>query len=235
MKSDELFEQLIAEGWRMVDAPREEVIFVPNEPEANSLLNDIDHHPHFFVLAAIMDRQIAAERAWKIPYTISKIIGGQSFEAFRNVSLDTLINIFSGEHKLHRFNSDMAKHFHSGICRIAQEYAGDASQIWSNKPRSAAVVRRFLEFDGIGIKIATMATNILVRHFKVEMVDYSSIDISPDVQVKKFFVEHKKIRENPSREEIIYLARELCPEYPGIFDHLAWEWGRNKDRKLLVT
>ena len=33
-------------------------------------------------------------------------------------------------------------------------------------------------------------------------------------------------RSNAKREELIYLAREIYPAYPGLLDLLAWEHGR---------
>ncbi len=57
--------------------------------------------------------------------------------------------------------------------------------------------------------------------------DYSSIDISPDVQVRKFFIKNGLLREGASNEELIYLAREIYPAYPGLSDFPAWEGGKN--------
>jgi endonuclease III len=76
----------------------------------------------------------------------------------------------------------MSSLFHAGIQRIANNYATNAARIWEDTPSSAEVVYRFLEFDGIGPKIATMATNILARDFKIELADHFSIDISADRQ-----------------------------------------------------
>ena len=72
-----------------------------------------------------------------------------------------------------------------------------------------------------------MAANILVRHFKVPVSDHYSIDVSPDVQVKRAFTRLGLIGEGASNEVIIYRARELNPEYPGVFDVAAWELGRS--------
>jgi hypothetical protein len=88
-----------------------------------------------------------------------------------------------------------------------------------------------LEFDGVGVKIATMATNLLLRQFGIPMRDKGAIDISPDVQVRKFFVDRRLLREDAKDAEIIYLARELSPRFPGLLDALAWEGGRMIGRK----
>ena len=120
----------------------------------------------------------------------------------------------------------MAQYFFSAVQDIHSKYGNSAANLWVDKPQSALVIRHFLEFKGVGVKIANMATNILVRDFKIPMEDYSSIDIAPDVQVKKFFIENGLLRREASNEELIYLAREIYPEYPGILDIAAWELGR---------
>lgn len=108
--------------------------------------------------------------------------------------------------------------------RIQDEFNGDASAIWNNNQRSATIVRRFLEFDGVGIKIATMAANILARDFKIPMKDH--IDISPDRHVKRVFKRLGFTSDETSNDELIYCAREFNPRYPGIFDLSCFEIGR---------
>jgi len=129
--------------------------------------------------------------------------------------------------KFHKFNDIMAENFYSGIQKIHTDYNNDASNIWKNKPKSATIVKRFFVFDGVGIKIATMATNILTREFKIPIKDYNCMDISPDVHVKKVFRRLGFISKDATNEELLYCARELNPEYLGIFDLSCWEIERN--------
>jgi len=216
---------LIERGYSLFNAPRNTITFV-SDREANELVNNIEDYPHAFVLACLMDRQLKAERAWGIPFRVKEIIGGFEFSTLQKVSLDNWRQIFN-EYNLHRFNEEMAKVFYKGIQKIANDYGGNASNIWKGRPGSAAVVYRFLEFYGAGQKIATMAANILAREFKVKMSDYYSIDISIDVHVTRVFKRSGLVPQDASPELLIYKARELNPEYPGVFDLSCWEIGRN--------
>ncbi len=216
---------LIEKGEELLRKPYKKIEYTGN-PEADDLLNDLENFPHAFVLGSIMDRQIKAKKAWIIPYQISQEIGGFEFLRLLKVSEDEFKEIFNRKN-LHRFNDDMAKYFYLGIQKIHKDYSDDASNIWKGNPRSATIVKRFLEFEGVGIKIATMAANILAREFKIPMKDHICIDISPDRHVKRVFKRLGFIPENASNAELIYTARELNPEYPGIFDLSCWKIRRD--------
>jgi uncharacterized HhH-GPD family protein len=195
-------------------------------PEADALLSDLQGHPHAFVLACIMDRQIRAERAWLIPHLISQKLGGFSFSHLRALSLEDVRDLLSKPEPLHRFPEEMSRNFHAAIQHIAEAYAGDAGRIWRDKPPSAEVVLRFLRFRGVGPKIATMATNILARRFKIPLADHYSIDVSADVHVGRVFTRLELVGKDARLEEIIYAARALNPTFPGLLDFPAWEIGR---------
>ena len=200
------------------------VKFVEDE-KANDLLNDLETFPHAYVLACLMDRQIKAERAWKIPYEIYKEYGSFELDHLAGIELDELKSLFNIK-KLHRFNDIMADVFFMGIKDIEKKYNGDASKIWSDKPSSSAIVYRFLEFKGSGIKISTMAANILARQFRIPFSDYYSIDISPDVHIIRVMKRMGHVPSCSTNDMIIYKARELNPEFPGIIDFSCWEIGR---------
>jgi endonuclease III len=205
--------------------PRRIVNFV-GEPEADDLLNNIKNYPHLFVLACLMDQQIKAERAWMIPIKIGREVGHFTFDAFAILEADWLQHFFQDK-GLHRFNEKTARWFYMGIQHIKNYYENDASRIWQGNLSSAAIVRRFLRFEGAGIKIATMATNMLARDFQVEMSDKISIDISADVHAMRVFYRLGLTSAADDMLDLMYAARELYPEYPGIFDFVVWDIGRN--------
>jgi len=224
MEQNKIVEILLKRGKELFDLPYKHVKFT-GDPEADKLLNNLKEYPHAFVLACIMDRQMKAERSWLIPYKISKEIDAFKIKKLLKLGLYWYKKIFL-EKSLHRFNDSMAENFYNGLKLINENYDNIASNIWNRNPKSASVVRRFLQFPGIGIKISTMATNILARDFKIPFQDYLCIDISPDVHVKRTFTRLGLIDKNANNDELIYCARELNPEYPGIFDLSAWQIGR---------
>jgi uncharacterized HhH-GPD family protein len=196
------------------------------DARVDELLHDLKRVPHVFVLGCLMDRQKKAEHAWAIPQRIFDELGTHDIGELAKISQDRFKRIFK-EKKLHRFNDKMAEIFYLGVQDIINKYDGNAAKIWLGKPKSATVVRRFLEFKGCGIKIATMAANILARDYKIEFADYSSIDISPDTHVMRVMERMGYVSKGAGVYEVIYRARELNPELPGIIDPPCFEIGRS--------
>jgi len=174
-----------------------------------------------------MDRQIRAEKAWLIPQEMRERLNGDfSIGKLAPLRVEKITRLMSKPYPLHRYLDIMSGVFFSGVRRIVQQYGGDASRIWEGTPSSAEVVYRFLEFDGAGPKIASMAANILAREFKVPFSDYYSINISADVHVIRVFERLGLTGPNPSPAQVIFKARALYPEFPGLMDLPCWEIGR---------
>jgi endonuclease III len=71
-----------------------------------------------------------------------------------------------------------------------------------------------------------MAANILARDFKILFADYYSIDISGDVHVRRVFGRLGLTSPDAIIEQLIFKARALHPEFPGLMDFPSWEIGR---------
>jgi len=227
MLQDEIVSELRKRGEELLARPPVPVVFT-GDPDADVLLNDLENHPHAFVLACIMHQQIKAEKAWLIPYAIRDRLGTFAFNNLRRLSIEEVTSLMRQPSALHRFADRMSRFLHAGIQRIGRDYGGDAARIWSGRPASDEMIRRFLEFDGVGPKIACMTANILVRDFKIPVRDKYCIDISADVHVQRVFARLGLVSSEGegSPELTIYRARELNPEYPGVFDLSVWEIGR---------
>ncbi|HBC86754.1 MAG TPA: iron-sulfur cluster loop [Lentisphaeria bacterium] len=216
--------------------PKSQIVHFVDDEKANKFLNDLKKYPHAYVLACLMDRQIKAERAWAIPYEIYKETSTFELRDLEKIKLREFKSIFNRK-KLHRFNNTMAEVFHEAISDIRRKYKGNAANIWNNCPSSSTVVYRFLEFKGSGIKISTMAANILARQFRIPFSDNYSIDISPDIHIYRVMKRMGFVPKDANNELIIYKARELNPEFPGIIDFSCWEIGRKwcKPKKPLCN
>lgn len=202
-----------------------QIVHFLEDDEENIFLNDLENYPHAFILACLMNKQMKAEVAWQIPYKIYKILGTFNIKDLGKITLNEYIEIFENN-KLHRFNNVSAKVFYDAVHRIITDFNGDVSLIWKDKPSSSKVVYEMLKFNGCGLKIATMTANILARQFKIELSDYYSIDISTDVHINRVMRRMGFVPKNANNTMIVYKARELNPEFPGIIDFSCWEIGR---------
>ena len=218
--------RLVERGYDIFHAPKAQIKFT-NDGEANALLNDLQRQPHAFVVGCVMDRQIPAERAWMIPHEVSQRLGSFSIERLRDLPMKRISKLLTNPEPLHRFPETMGRLFYSAVQRISDTYEGNAARIWRGKPTSATLVYRFLEFDGVGPKIANMAAGILAREFKIRLADYFSIDVAADIHVRRVFGRLGLCAPNATVEQLVYKARSLHPEFPGVMDLPAWEIGRN--------
>ncbi|HKI97301.1 MAG TPA: iron-sulfur cluster loop [bacterium] len=221
-----IVQSLVRSGTEMLRAPRGSIKFSP-KPRVNEVLNNIETYPHLFVLGIQMDRGIESALAWEVPFRVSEELGLKSYEfaEFCKPSIEDLVKVFIGT-GLHRYPAKMARIFFNTLEHIAQDYDGDARRIWNDKPSSATLIKRFLQFDGMALRMAGRAANSLYRDFKVELSDATSLDISPEYFVRRVFQRTGFISRHSSDEELIYLARELHLKYPGVFDKPCQEIAR---------
>lgn len=209
---------LVKTGKQHVSQSRRAIMFT-SDSGINEVMNDLEHHSHLFVLGMQMDRGIDMEAAWSIPYRVSDELGlkGFDFEHLHAPSIEDLVKVFI-TNELHRYPAKMARIFHNTLAHIEKVYDGNANKIWSDTPSSATLIKRFLQFDGMGLRLASRAANKLYRDFKVALSDASSLDITPEYYLRRVFMRTGFIGRHASDEELIYCARELHLRYPAIFD-----------------
>ncbi|MEJ5304505.1 MAG: endonuclease III [Ignavibacteria bacterium] len=197
-------------------------IFFTRNPNAEQL---IWNNPLAFFLAVLLDQGMKAEKAWEIPYLLKQRLGHLDVFKIASISDEEIISVFMEAPKLHRFPRRMALFVKKACQHIIEKYNGKVENIWNDKPESNELHQRFLEFQGIGQKKASMGTNMLVRDFKIEIKDKRGIDVSYDIQVRRIFLRTGLVYRD-DMNLILQTARELNPEYPGILDFPCWIIGR---------
>ena len=220
----ELRKKLISMARRVYQGPWIVGKFSQNE-RANELINNIGESPHLFVRGCILGRRFHDERAWETLAHLEGRIGKLETGRLARLSLKDWENAFMKPTSLHRFHYASARNLWAALRRIEQEYGGDASRIWSGSPSSATVIKRFLEFDGIGNRTAIMAVNILARYFKIPLSDCFSIEVTVESAMSRV-LSRMGVLDSVKPKFIQLTMREMYPKYPGIFDPVLWEIGK---------
>ena len=220
-----LTKKLIGLGYQALEEGKSKTTSFGVPPEVQAWFTDLEKYPHLFLLACIANRQIKAEKAWSIPYNMHLLFNSVEFESLEKLKSKDWLKLT--KQIGHRFPEKTADSLELAIKHIRNTYDGNAAKIWNDKPSSAEIIQRLREFDGVGQKIAAMTAQILVRDFGIEYSDYKRLDIAVDVHTRRVMKRLGLVNPNDSDQEIIFKAREMNPEFPGVFDLPLWRIGRN--------
>ncbi len=193
--------------------------------EADELINDLQKYPHAFVMACVANRQIKGKLDWTVPFRLSQRLAHFDFKHLCALTLKDVETLTKKPEPLEGFTSEVCEILYRAVCHISSRYEGDAARIWSDRPPSGELVYRFLEFRGMGHKLANRAANILARQFRIPLNDYYSIDISPDGPVKRVFTRLGLVPKDSPAEHFMFKARSLHPQFPGVLNLPGWEIG----------
>jgi len=203
------------------EVSKKEIEFTPDK-EANIF---VQRNLLAFLFAVILDQGMKAEKVWAIPFLLKKRLGHLDIKKIAKISHAEIKKVFREKPVLHRFPKVMACRMKSACQLIIEKYDGKVENIWNDKPRSEDLQGRFDEFDGVGQKKASMATNILVRDFGIEVKDRRGIDVSYDIHIRRVFLRTGLV-DRDDRDLMVQTARKLNPDYPGALDLPCWQIGR---------
>jgi uncharacterized HhH-GPD family protein len=198
----------------------------PDKAPANALLTT---NPFAFLLGVIYDQGQQAERGWYYPYQLQTRLGALTPQRIAAISLELMDEIFATTKPLLFYWRMASIRTLRAAYRVCKYYNGDTSHIWTDGvPSPREIQRRFAEFDGIGQKKCSMATNILYRDLKwisVAEAHLKEIDVSYDRHVRRVFL-RTGLTDIDSEESIVQQARIMSPKYPGALDTPSWYIGR---------
>ncbi len=201
----------------------EDLVFKSN-PLIGDLLRD---DPFAFLLAASVDRGMAAETAWRLPHKIRAAIGHLDAAKIAEMSPQQMHAVLTSIDGRPRYLQAAARTIVEVARGVSRDCAGEARNLWRGEP--AVVIRqRLTRFFGVGDGIAAMVLNLLASLKEIEFSaeDYTNIAVKPDVHVKRVFERLAFCARGSSEKQIVEVARRLHPAYPGKLDAPSWVIGR---------
>jgi endonuclease III len=200
-----------------------EELFPTLEPEASHLIHV---NPYAFTLATCLDRGMATEIIWTIPYYIYQKLSHLDPFKIHAMSVDELQSLFYILTKRPRYITDAPRTVAEITTIIVEEYNGDASQIWEGK-RAPEVKRTFDSVYGVGEGIASMAPLLIEKAFDYRFSDddHKHMDIKADVHTVRVLYRLGMSGEKTT-EIAIQATQKLNPGYPGELDAPLWSIGR---------
>lgn len=223
IKLNEYFNELHGENNSTIS--RMENAGFSNDYEENKF---VFGNPNAFLFGVIFDQMILAERAWGAPYKLCQRLGSQlDLELIANMSKESLSGILHQKPALHRFCNKIAGWLIEASVILLKKYGGKAENIWiGNNLAASEVISRLLEFPGISQKKAHMATSILVRDFRIPLMNLQIIDVAYDRHIRRVFL-RTGLADLDTMDSVISAGRKYSPEYPGKLDLPTWYVGRN--------
>ncbi len=191
------------------------------EREANDLVHE---DPFAFLLGVIFDQGIQYQRAWAAPLELRRRLGHLD-PARLAIDPDGVRRAIQAPPSLHRYVETVPRWVVAAAHKVAAEFGGDAARIWSDSPTARQLIDRLLAFDGIGLKKAAMAVEMLERDLAIPVRDTGGSDIAYDVHVRRVFL-RTGLAERDDEQHMIEAARALHPERPGELDDPAWRVGK---------
>ena len=142
---------------RMMERFKEEGTLT-GDPEADDYLR---RDATAALLGLLYDQRVRAEYAFTGPHRLRERLGHLDPRRIAAMDADALREAFAEKPAVHRFTNKMAETTHR-VCQVlADEYGGDAANLWNDGADSATVARRVRRLPGFGAQKAAKMRYVL--------------------------------------------------------------------------
>ena len=136
-----------------------------DNPEANRLIAE---NPLALLIGFCLDQQVPIEWAFLGPLTMQKRLGTLDAGKLARLDPEKFQTAFSTPPAVHRFPRSMAERV-QGICRIvADEYGGEAANLWLGAADGKELSRRLGQLPGFGAAKSRIVVGVLAKHFAIK-------------------------------------------------------------------
>jgi uncharacterized HhH-GPD family protein len=136
-----------------------ETLWLTGDPAADALLSEDDNA---LLIGMVLDQQVPMEKAFSGPLVIAQRMGGQLDVAnIAAMSEEEFVELCSQRPAIHRFPAAMAKRIHQ-VCQVlAEDYDGQAANVWKDARSGVEVKANLARLPGFGPDKAAIFTAVL--------------------------------------------------------------------------
>jgi uncharacterized HhH-GPD family protein len=146
---------------------------VTGDADADRLLVE---DPLALVIGMLLDQQVPMEWAFRGPARLKERLGGTlDCNAIAAMPEDDVVAVFQAKPALHRFPGSMGRRTHA-LCRyLADEYGGDATNVWTGTASGADLLARVEALPGFGHEKAKIFVALLAKRFGVRPTGWEEV------------------------------------------------------------
>jgi uncharacterized HhH-GPD family protein len=138
---------------------------------------DLDEYlrkdPNAVLLGLLYDQRIRAEIAFAGPKKLQERLGHLDMERIAKMDHDELVQVFLEKPVVHRFAGKMAEYTREVARIIAEDYKGNAANIWNDGADYDTIRKRIRKLPGFG-KEKAEKLRFVVHYFGYQ--DFSNVD-----------------------------------------------------------
>ena len=124
-----------------------------------------------FLFGIVFNQGQRAEKSWEAPYILAERLKTIDPFQIKELPLWLVADTIADPPSIHRYATNMAK-FLIGTCHVlAEQYDGDARNIWIPAIPSGELISRFITFPGIGLHKASVAVFLLTVELRVAVIE----------------------------------------------------------------
>ena len=137
---------------------------IAQDPEADKVLSE---DPFALLTGMLLDQQFPMERAFAGPAKVLERFGTLDPEAIAAAEPEAFADLCATPPAVHRYGRSMAGRIQALAAVVRDEYAGDASRIWSDGPSAAELFGRVRALPGFGEQKAKIFVALLAKQLGV--------------------------------------------------------------------
>jgi uncharacterized HhH-GPD family protein len=139
-------------------------IQIAQDPAADKVLSD---DPFALLAGMLLDQQFPMERAFAGPAKVLERFGTLDPTAVASAEPEAFADLCATPPAIHRYGRSMAGRLQALAAHVVEDYAGDASRIWTEATSGEDLMRRLQALPGFGRQKAQIFTALVAKQLGV--------------------------------------------------------------------